>query len=441
MNRDLRSQLKSLSALPTLAPRAEWKSRVSARLMNEVPGAPRREASPSRAKNFSNFLSFLLPRPIATIARASFVYVLIFGVAIYGWGVSVSAAESSLPGDFLYSVKKVNEKKELLLAGSNGEKVVVLLNHAQKRAGELKKIQTSPSDVVKKQEQAKTVVLSLKENIKSTNEEIQKVKTSSGDPSALLSVVSEKTSQIATDLSNSVTNIPTEIKSTDLSMAVKTEVAVVANLVAETNVNAVVTAAHIIANGPTPSEGSSQAVNLTLEKALVSLESTFNALQSVASSTATGTLPVVEASTPSSASSTVSSTAGASTETSTIPMAVVTTSSTATGTIPTVVAPERTVQEKVETAAQAVADAKVLLGQENLRGALEKLQTALNLKKEIETSVTPEITLKVYSTSLPQPVPPASTATGTVSTAPAPTGSAATSSSTQASPSPQPVVR
>jgi hypothetical protein len=358
-------------------------------------------------KRVSTFLSFIVPKQVFVGARMTFVYAGVIGLAAYGWGVSVSAAQGSLPGDILYNVKKANEKTELFFAGTKSdEKVAVLLNHASRRAEELKQIQALPEDGSKKAERAKTVVDSLKKNIESTNEEIAKAKIDKTvDAVVLVSVVSEKISKLSSGLGTSLGEGTNTTELGTLSSAVKTEVVAVATLAEETKVNAVVTAVERMV-GTIHAEAPTQFVAKTLGETISALETTLLTYQAAASSTATGTPPleVAPVVTPSSASTTVGTTSSTTVSTSVgVVLLVVPSSSTGTTTVSTTVpvsaAPVLSVQEQITVLSNSLVDARALLAQENIRGAVEKMQAALLvLRNDIQPQFGPDVALRAYAT-------------------------------------------
>ncbi len=437
MTRDLRSQLTTLSQHEALRPNEAWVRALKERV-DDIPATSSvPHGNASFATRAYDLMSFVIPRQMFVGARMTAVYALIIGLAGYGWTVSVSAAQTSLPGDILYNVKKANEKTELFFAGSKSdEKVAVLLDHASRRAEELKQIQALPENNLKKTERAKTVVDSLKKNIASTNEEIAKAKIDKTvDTVALVSVVSEKITQLSTNLGTALTTGTTTPETDDLSTDVKNEVVAVAALAEETKVHAVVTAVERNTDGSVTEESESHVVAKTVGQTLSSLQTTLSTYEAAASSTPTGTLPVAVV-VPLPPSETGTSTTATSSTVSTLDIvvspAVSTASSTTSSTVP--VPPSVSLEDQVHAVSAVLADAKALLAQENIRGAVEKMQAAVNALKSIQPQFSPDVTARAYSvvsgnengstqitipvgsSQAPPPVPSESSSTGTTKT-------------------------
>lgn len=97
---------------------------------------------------------------LGRLAWAAFVVVLALGVI----GGATKASEGSLPGDRLYTVKKVAEGVERVLATSDQAKVKVGIKHAKRRLGEVK-------IMVAENKQTEMVTQTLEE-LKSTTEQV-----------------------------------------------------------------------------------------------------------------------------------------------------------------------------------------------------------------------------------------------------------------------------
>lgn len=137
---------------------------------------------------------------VVSIARYSFTVMLIAAVAVSSWIATVSASQTSLPGDALYNVKLATEKTELFVTtviGSEAEAVSTLLKHASARVDEYQKIKgNSPV-------QATRAIESLRKTIESTNKQLEKVGNKSGvsgKASAVAKVIEKQTTEILASL-------------------------------------------------------------------------------------------------------------------------------------------------------------------------------------------------------------------------------------------------
>jgi hypothetical protein len=79
----------------------------------------------------------LRPSRRLTLRPAYLLFVLVLITAIFGSGYGVySASAASLPGDFLYSIKRAGEEVQLILSYSDTGDLQLLLNLAQERLDE-----------------------------------------------------------------------------------------------------------------------------------------------------------------------------------------------------------------------------------------------------------------------------------------------------------------
>jgi uncharacterized protein DUF5667 len=112
-------------------PRAEFRKRLRARLMNEaVALAEERRGRPSLARRLSWWM--VGPRLRAVAVAAAIVILLIGG--------ATSAAASSLPGDPAFGLKRAAEELEVALAPTAELKVQLLAAQSQHRLDELQQV-------------------------------------------------------------------------------------------------------------------------------------------------------------------------------------------------------------------------------------------------------------------------------------------------------------
>lgn len=115
---------------------------VSAPRKKEVAGEMYKFVSP-----FFNFSKMIRKPVFAGLAAI----VTLFGGSLF----SVSAAEQSLPGDFLYSVKLATEQARLAIAKDSKDKVKLKTEFTERRVDEMKKVMAAP-DPDKKEKVIKT---------------------------------------------------------------------------------------------------------------------------------------------------------------------------------------------------------------------------------------------------------------------------------------------
>jgi hypothetical protein len=120
-----------LRALPEVAPRAEFVSSLRESLMAEADTVlVRQPTTPSR-----------LAMPAASRRRDRRVAVLLGGAAMVGAAATMAvAAQTALPGESLYGVKRGIESAEVRLAGDDAARGRTLLAQADTRLAELERI-------------------------------------------------------------------------------------------------------------------------------------------------------------------------------------------------------------------------------------------------------------------------------------------------------------
>ena len=123
--------VSDLRALPEVAPRPEFVSSLRERLMAEADTVlVRQPAAPSR-----------LAMPVTTRTRDRRVATLLGGAALVGATATMAvAAQTALPGESLYGVKRGIESAQVRLAGDDAARGRTLLAQAETRLDELEQI-------------------------------------------------------------------------------------------------------------------------------------------------------------------------------------------------------------------------------------------------------------------------------------------------------------
>jgi hypothetical protein len=134
-------------------------------------------------------MRLFLPVRLVAVGRSVSIASLAGLLAVGGWIASVSASYGSLPGEALYHVKVAAEKTELLMAtalGDNTARVETLLKHAGNRVEEVHNSKT--------QGQATVAINSLKKSIASANKTLLSAEEKADPAAALMAkVVTQKT--------------------------------------------------------------------------------------------------------------------------------------------------------------------------------------------------------------------------------------------------------
>jgi hypothetical protein len=167
--KDLRDLLEiSIAVKPeAVVPSPQFKERAKLHLFDDPQHAP--------VKSSHRFWSWHEMTPVKILASV-LIGVLILAVA---GGTTVYAAQSSLPGDALYSVKTGAENVQLALTTSTASKVNLYLKIAQRRVDEVtrqlalgRKVNPSTLDLVTRQYNNALTALSASTNSETTTSEL-----------------------------------------------------------------------------------------------------------------------------------------------------------------------------------------------------------------------------------------------------------------------------
>jgi hypothetical protein len=342
------------------------------------------------------FAKVFLPQTFIQVFRGPALAVLsIIGLITGGSIAGVSAAEKSVPGDFLYQVKLANEQTQLLLAKGKPDRLELKANFIARRGQEIKDIVSS--DVSQKQERIKQATEILKRDLDTVKTQLNEVrKEESGKRAAeAAKIVDQKSTELVTTLKSVKPNLPQSSKSGVLeveSAAVTTGVKAVQVLIETKDApgaQGIVTKEEIINSINQKTEGVQETVMDATEKLL-----------NATASTTLATLPA------------------ASTSTNQLTLSAVST------TLASVSGTEMLVQSlnQIQTAQTSLAETKQLLEDDQLDQASDKLIEAAKAAIVVEKIVEP-----IVASSSTAVINPAGSTTGTVS------GLSTTSSTTPAS--------
>src|SRR3989338_3789157 len=98
-------------------------------------------------------MSIFLPYSfVHKVVRPVVVLLLVVGMGISSWVVAASAPSESLPGEWLYSAKRVTEKTQVMMAdvvGDTNGSTMLHIEFAKRRAEETRDIvsQNDPSKI------------------------------------------------------------------------------------------------------------------------------------------------------------------------------------------------------------------------------------------------------------------------------------------------------
>ena len=219
MSRDIIKKIKLLRAVEPDAAFRESNRRV---LMMQIKNTLDVEAETSNTlfETFLETFKVFFPWQIfKTALRPVLAVFLIFGLVL-GSGLSVSAAEASLPGDVFYPLKLATEKIQVALTFREEEKTEMHVELAGKRIGEVSKIKDGADSPAAKSKKINIAVGKFKEemeNVKTKLETLDK-KVESQKVVEVARVVDTKSNEYQNTLQKTNDDLEASVKE---SVAVK----------------------------------------------------------------------------------------------------------------------------------------------------------------------------------------------------------------------------
>ena len=186
---------------------ASTRSTLLMQAKNNVP------ATPNKKLQLAKSIKFFSPRiSFAWMRTPAFAMAAILITVFTGSMFSVSAAEQSLPGDFLYSVKLATEQARMALTKDPEDRVKLKTEFTERRVQEMKQVIASPgSDRKERVTQAAEVLKRDLNTIKNQLDEVQQTSTPE-KVKETAKIVDEKTSSVVKDLQESKNQLSAEEK-------------------------------------------------------------------------------------------------------------------------------------------------------------------------------------------------------------------------------------
>lgn len=236
---DIIKQLKTLKH-QDVNPGEAWLKNNRELLMSQIKNTVKQDSNNKfRMENVWQSFSIFLPQSfVQTIVRPATALALIMAMVGGGWVATVSASSESLPGDWLYTAKRVTEQTQAAVVAVVGDKKAEANLHvefAKRRAIETKKIISDPQKIG----MAMNTVNDLKNEIQSVSSTLNDLKSNDVSAQAARDI-----SQNASQIQNVLTEVKTDLLTTPTSTAanlgdLSTQVAEAKNLTKDTAVKAV----------------------------------------------------------------------------------------------------------------------------------------------------------------------------------------------------------
>ncbi len=185
--RDLLKQLHNLKS--EIKPDADWKKSNREILAFQI------KAQTSDAIQNKIVWSNLLAKKFMTaVYKPVGAMILIFGIALGGYVMTVGATKNSLPGDFLYPVKITSERMKINMANDEGEKANLEIEFAERRLEELKKVSEKAITDDSQKENVKVSLQKYQESINNVKNSLAKLeKTDTTAAVKVAKLIEEKT--------------------------------------------------------------------------------------------------------------------------------------------------------------------------------------------------------------------------------------------------------
>jgi len=191
-----RELIKNLKKLDKIQPSKHWLVLLRRNLIARVDYDIERE----RSERFG-FLFGWLGSFQSTALAVSLVSIFVFGP----W-LAIKAAENSLPGDLLYSVKKASEDVQKTVANSE-EKPRLQVEFASRRLEELSRVNQDIDDSSEKTEKSKEIIIDFRDNLASVSQQIKDI--SSKDKAV---IVAKETMKLSENLAKAKSEASSEVK-------------------------------------------------------------------------------------------------------------------------------------------------------------------------------------------------------------------------------------
>jgi hypothetical protein len=213
MPHELQQRISALrSAERRFEPDAAWVRATRGALLKEVSRSLPTESV--RAHHaISHFFRYFVPPQLRQLVRGPVVATLaIMIAALGGSAVSVSAAEQSLPGDFLYSLKLATEQARLAFTNTKEDKLKLKIEFTSRRGEDLKTV--AKSDAPEKPGRVVQAAEILKRDLDTVKQQLEGVKADAPSKNVVdvAKLVDQTTGQLVQQLQETKSDVPAGTK-------------------------------------------------------------------------------------------------------------------------------------------------------------------------------------------------------------------------------------
>lgn len=275
MTKKIIAQLKSLQN-KEVNPNPEWLTKNRALLLSQIKNTVGDTPTTVKAENIWTGLSIFLPKSMVyNVVRPVAVLLVVAMVATSGWIATVDAAYNTLPGDWLYSAKRVVEKTQMVatnIVGSKDDATKLHVEFAKRRAVETKAI--ASSNVSGKDAKIKQSVNDLKEELKNVNNNLTEIQNTGANQTS--AAVAKDINKNTETIKNVLQDAKDSLLAASTSSTDKTVSAAVSeakDMVKDTNVKAVevMVTKHLDGDNSVSKEEIKQAIGTSLQSAVTDI--------------------------------------------------------------------------------------------------------------------------------------------------------------------------
>lgn len=289
-----------------VAPDSAWTNKMRETLLMQAADSLSRERVSTSETARAFFQQFVPARFVEAMRGPALAVLSIIGFIAGGSIASVSAAEQSIPGDFLYPLKIVREQASIMLAKSKTDKLKLKTEFVGRRVEEMKTIAASNSP--KKEERLKESVEVLKRDVNTVKEQLADANDGTiKEVAQAAHLVDQQTSQVVTALQDVKPSLSAESQETATevqAVAVNTSVKAIQVLLenhANPEVSEVISSEDLFKSVQVKVEGIEQSLTDATQKlvtqGLATTSSTTGTIMLVTTSTsmtATGTVKLID---------------------------------------------------------------------------------------------------------------------------------------------------
>lgn len=213
--REFQRKLQSIRSTERgITPDPAWVLRTRETLLMQVSNSLSAKPAPAHHQLREFWRRFVPTQWLELVRGPVFAVISILGIVAGGSIMSVSAAEQSLPGDFLYPIKLAGEQTQLIFTKSRSEKLKLKTGFVERRVKEIQAI--ASGNEPKKGERIKAAAETLRRDLDTVKNQLIEVSDNKDKEDSLGQVVEaaklvdQKSTEVAATLKDVKSSLPVE---------------------------------------------------------------------------------------------------------------------------------------------------------------------------------------------------------------------------------------